>query len=123
MSPERGSLRRSIYDLPDSLVMGIDPVGTFLERGESDPVTVGGRAEWRFRARMEAHLPADYEPGLRQTERIKRYFQAQGFELARANVYAGVVATFCSWFLMPVILPLNLFRLARQRRPPSNRGA
>jgi len=36
--------------------------------------------------------------------------------VASINVYAGWIATFFSWVLLPIIQPINLYRLIRSRR-------
>lgn len=114
-----------IYDLRDSLLMGLDVVGTALELGSDQPVTVGGRAHWRYRRYLLSFLPEGFRPELPPDLRVKRYFRAQGLRLAPANVYIALVATFLSWPLVPILQPLNLCRFLRHRlaRPSEGKGA
>jgi hypothetical protein len=107
-----------IYDIGNSVLMGLDVLGTVLELKKDDPVTIGGCAHKSYREYIQSLVPGDYEPKLHPDLRVKKYFQAEGLEVASINVYAGWIATFFSWILLPVIQPINLYRLIRSRRLP-----
>ncbi len=104
-----------IYDIGNSVLMGLDVLGTVLELKSENPVTIGGRAHKRYREYVQSLVPKDFEPDLHPDLRVKKYFQAQGLEVAAINVYAGWIATFFSWILLPIIQPINLYRLLRAR--------
>lgn len=104
-----------IYDIGNSVLMGLDVLGTVLELKSENPVTVGGRAQKRYREYVRSFVPADYEPALHPDHRVKKYFQAQGREIAPINIYAGWFATFFSWVLLPILQPINLFRWMQAR--------
>jgi hypothetical protein len=105
-----------IYDLGNSMLMGLDVLGTVLELNSENPVTIGGRAHQRYREYVKSFVPEDYHPNLHPDLRVKRYFQAQGLKVAAVNVYAAWIATFFSWILLPILQPINLFRVIRARR-------
>lgn len=112
-----------VYDIGNSVLMGLDVLGTVLELKSENPVTIGGRAHQRYRKYVKSFVPHDYEPNLPPDLRVKQYFQAQGLEVASINVYAGWLATFFSWLLFPIIQPINLSRLLLARwftRPQSH---
>lgn len=104
-----------IYDIGNSVLMGLDVLGTVLELKSENPVTIGGRAHQRYRTYVKSLVPHDYEPYLHPDLRVKRYFQAQGLEVAPINVYAGWIATFLSWVFFPILQPINLYCLVRAR--------
>jgi hypothetical protein len=104
-----------IYDIGNSVLMGLDVLGTIMELKSENPVTIGGRAQKRYRQYVRSFVPEDYEPTLHPDLRVKRYFQAQGLELAPINVYAGWIATFFSWVLLPILQPINLYRWMQLR--------
>ena len=104
-----------IYDLGNSVLMGLDVLGTVLELKKEDPITVGGRAHRRYREYLQRFVPENYEPDLHPEIRVKKYFQAQGLEVAPMNVYAAWIATFFSWPLFPLVQAINLYRLMRAR--------
>jgi len=112
-SEERLDLK--IYDVGNSVLMGLDVLGTMIELKSENPVTIGGRAHKRYREYIKSFVPDDYEPELRPDLRVKKYFQAQGLEVAAMNVYAAWIATFFSWPLFPIIQPINLYRWVRAR--------
>lgn len=102
-----------IYDIGNSILMGLDVLGLIAELKRAHPVTIGGCAQRRYRDYIKSFVPADYEPQLHPDLRIKRYFNAQGLELAAVNVYAAWIATFFSWITLPIIQPINLYRLLK----------
>lgn len=106
-----GPQSTKVYDIGNSVLMGLDVLGTVLELKSENPVTIGGRAYQRYRKYVKSFVPHDYEPNLHPDLRVKKYFQAQGLEVASINVYAGWIATFFSWVLFPIIQPINLYRL------------
>jgi len=108
-------MKLKIYDLADSVLMGLDVLGTVTELKSENPVTIGGRAQRRYRQYVQSFVPKDYEPELHPDLRVKKYFQAQGLEVAAMNVYAAWIATFFSWPLFPLIQSVNLYRLVRAR--------
>lgn len=105
--------------------MGLDVLGTVMELKSKDPVTIGGRAHRRYREYIRSFVPEDYEPELHPDLRVKKYFQAQGLEVAAMNVYAAWIATFFSWPLFPIIQPINLYRWVRARlfKPEPSKAA
>jgi len=114
-----------IYDLGNSVLMGLDVLGTVLELKKEDPITIGGRAHRRYREYLQSFVPESYEPDLHPEIRVKKYFQAQGLEVAPMNVYAAWIATFFSWPLFPIVQAINLYRLvrAKARRGGEPQGA
>ncbi len=104
-----------VYDIGNSVLMGLDVLGTVLELKSKNPVTIGGCAHKRYREYVKSLVPSDYEPNLHPDLRVKKYFQAQGLEVASINVYAGWIATFFSWVLLPILQPINLWRMVRAR--------
>ncbi len=105
-----------IYDIGNSVLMGLDVLGLISELKSQHPVTIGGCAQQRYRQYINSFVPAEYEPQLHPDLRTKRYFHAQGLEVAAVNIYAAWIATFFSWIFLPIIQPINLYRLVRARR-------
>src|SRR5574337_703826 len=97
-----------IYDIGNSIIMGLDVLGTALELKKENPVTIGGQALKRYRKYIASFVPAHFAPDLHTDLRLKKYFQAEGLEIAAINIYAGWIATFFSWLLLPIIQPINL---------------
>ena len=95
--------------------MGIDVVGTALELKKQNPVTIGGKALQDYRKYIKSFVPDDFAPELHEDLRTKKYFQAEGLEMAAINVYAGWIATFFSWLLLPIVQPINLYRVIKAR--------
>lgn len=104
-----------IYDIGNSVVMGLDVLGTALELKKENPVTIGGAALKRYRSYIKSFVPEDFAPDLHPDLRTKKYFQSEGLEIASINIYAGWVATFFSWLLLPFIQPINLVRVLKAR--------
>lgn len=109
-------MNMKIYDIGNSVLMGLDVLGTVLELKSENPATIGGCAHKSYREYIRSLVPGDYQPNLHPDLRVKKYFQAQGLEVASINVYAGWIATFFSWILLPILQPINLYRLIRARR-------
>lgn len=111
-----------IVDMPNSLLMGLDFVGTAIERGREDPVTIGGCAQRRYLDYVQSLVPPDYRPDLHRDVRLKRYFREERIKGAPANVYVMLVATFAAWPLLPITQTINLIRWAKRRfrATPSN---
>ncbi len=105
-----------IYDIGNSILMGLDVLGTVTEMHSNDPVTIGGKACKRNRDYIKSLVPEDYEPGLSSDMRVRKYFKEEGLEVAPINIYAGWISTFFSWPLFLVIQPINLYNKLRQRR-------
>ena len=128
VSPDGGRLSKKItketwpsetmkvYDIKDSVLMGIDVIGTTLELKSENPVTVGGKANKRYLEYVRSFVPEEYEPHLNDDIRVKKYFQKEGLEVAPLNVYAGWMATFLSWIFLPITQPINLYNFARSKR-------
>lgn len=98
-----------IYDIGDSIIMGLDVLGliTELKSPLDQRVTIGGRAEARYRKYINGFVPDDYETGLHPALRTKKYFRENGLEVAPSNVYAAGVATPFSWVFLPIVQPIN----------------
>jgi hypothetical protein len=105
-----------IYDIGNSVLMGLDVLGLISELKSKQPVTIGGCAQRRYREYINSFVPVDYEPSLHADLRTKRYFHAQGLEVAAVNIYAAWIATFFSWILLPIVQPLNVYRVIKARR-------
>ena len=108
-----------IVDMPNSLLMGLDFVGTAIERGRDQPVTIGGCAQRRYLDYIQSLIPPDYRPDLHPDIRLKRYFREERIKGAPANVYVMLVATFAAWPLLPVTQTINLLRWAKRRFGPT----
>jgi hypothetical protein len=104
-----------IYDISNSVLMGLDVLGTALELKKENPATIGGAALKRYRSYIKSFVPEDFAPDLHPDLRTKKYFQSEGLELATVNIYAGWVATFFSWLLLPILQPINLVRILKAR--------
>lgn len=104
-----------IVDMPNSLLMGLDFVGTALERGRPTAVTIGGRAHRRYLDYLQSLVPSDYRPDLHPDLRMKRYFQEERIKGSPTNVYAMAIATFAAWPLLPLTQTINLVRWLRYR--------
>jgi len=104
-----------IYDISNSIIMGLDVLGTALELKAENPVSVGGKALKRYRRCIASFVPESFAPALHPDLRLKRYFQAEGLEIAAINIYAGWIATFFSWLLLPILQPINLMRALKAR--------
>ena len=104
-----------LYDIGNSVLMGLDILGTALELKSKNPVTIGGCAQRSYREYIQSLVPTDYEPNLRADLRVQQYFRTQGLEVASANIYVGWIATFFSWMLLPLVQSINLYRLIRAR--------
>lgn len=113
-----------ILDLSNSLLMGLDFVGTSIERRRERPVTIGGCAQRRYLDYVEGLVPSDYRPDLHPDLRVKRYFKQEGIQTAPTNVYVMALATFLAWPLLPITQTINLIRWARDRsgRKSEDRG-
>lgn len=107
--------RTSIVDMSNSLLMGLDFVGTAIERRREHPVTIGGRAQRRYLNYVQGLVPRDYRPDLHPDIRRKRYFKQEGIQAAPANVYTMLLATFAAWPLLPLTQTINLIRWAKHR--------
>jgi len=95
--------------------MGLDVLGTALELKKEHPITIGGKALKRYRQYIQSFVPEEFAPDLHPDLRTKKYFQAEGLEVASINIYAGWIATFFSWLLIPIIQPINLYRVIKAR--------
>lgn len=104
-----------IVDVPNSLLMGLDFVGTAIERGRSTPVTIGGRAHQRYMDYLQSLIPSDYRPDLHPDLRLKRYFQEERIKGSPTNVHVMLIATFAAWPLLPLTQAINLARWLRRR--------
>lgn len=111
----RTEMSTKIYDIGNSVLMGLDVVGTAMELKKENPVTIGGCAHKSYRQYIRSLLPSDYEPSLHSDLRVKKYFRSQKLEVASINIYAGWIATFFSWILLPILQPINLYRLIQAR--------
>ena len=114
-----------IVDLSNSLLMGLDFVGTAIERRRPHPVTIGGRAQRRYLDYVQGLVPDDYRPDLHPDLRVKRYFKSERIQASPANVYVMLIATFAAWPLLPITQTINLIRWGKSRfgpEPPSSRG-
>jgi len=109
-------MQTKIYDIGNSVLMGLDVLGTVLELKKEDPVTIGGCAHKSYREYIRSLVPCEYEPKLHPDLRVKKYFREHGLEVAPLNIYAGWIATFFSWVLLPILQPINLYRRLRARR-------
>lgn len=110
-----------IVDMSNSLLMGLDFVGTAIERGRDHPVTIGGCAQRRYLDYIQNLVPPNYRPDLHPDIRLKRYFREEGIKGAPTNVYILLIATFVAWPLLPLTQAINLFRWAKRRfSSPSN---
>ncbi|MFB6285953.1 MAG: hypothetical protein ABEK03_05180 [Candidatus Bipolaricaulia bacterium] len=104
-----------IVDMPNSFLMGLDFVGTAIERGRDQPVTIGGCAQRRYLAYVWSLVPPDYRPDLHPDLRLKRYVHEEGIKGAPANVYTMLIATFAAWPLLPFTQAINVVRWAKRR--------
>ena len=104
-----------IVDLSNSFLMGLDFVGTAIERGRDHPVTIGGCAQRRYLDYIRSLIPPDYRPDLHPDLRLKRYFKREDIQAAPSNVYVMVLASFAAWPLLPLTQTINLVRWARRR--------
>lgn len=110
---KRGTTK--IYVVGYSILMGIDVLGTVLEMKSDDPITIGGRALHKYRRYLASFVPKDFAPLIHPDLRLKRYFQAEELELSSLNVYAGWIATFFSWPLLPIVQSINLFQWLKRK--------
>ncbi len=114
--------RTPIVDVANSFLMGLDFVGTALERSRERPVTIGGCAQRRYLDYVWSLVPPDYRPDLHPDLRLKRYCLEEGIKGAPANVYTMLIATFAAWPLLPLTQAINIVRWAKRRlgSMPSN---
>ncbi len=104
-----------IVDMPNSLLMGLDFVGTAVERGHPTPVTIGGQAHRRYLDYLQSLVPPDYRPNLHPDLRMKRYFQEEQIRGSPTNVYVMLIATFAAWPLLPLTQAINVIRWIKRR--------
>ena len=109
-------MQTKIYDIGNSVLMGLDVLGTALELKKENPVTIGGCAHKGYREYIKSLVPSEYESNLHSDLRVKKYFRTEGLEVASINIYAGWIATFFSWVLLPILQLINLYRMIQARR-------